>query len=502
LGSTLPADTLRKLKNAQGPFGAHLGQGLKRLKEGLSATVSAPTGTGSPVSNPVLMTRATAVLPAVSAAPTAWMAPGVQGLDVSGWQGSVDWQSQWNQGARFAYTKATEGTTYISSAFGSQYTGAADVGMIRGAYHFALPSESSGADQARFFVSNGGGWSPDGVTLPPLLDIEYNPYSSLGDTCYNMSAGQMVGWIQDFVNTMVALTGRLPAIYTTADWWSQCTGNSAAFGADPLHIASYSTSVGPMPNGWNSYNVWQYSSAGPFVGDSDAFNGSSSDLASFATNDVPAAAAEQIQAAVTADPGLGSATSPIICGLAGGGCYQIFEGGVIHWSPATGAHITDGAINTAWAAQGWENGGLGYPTSNEIGGLKDGGVYQNFQGGVIHWSPATGAHITRAAIDAAWAGLDWENGFLGYPTSNEIGGLKDGGVYQSFQGGVIYWSAGSGAHSNAGAIRTAYASQGWENGLLGYPTTNEYASGGGVAQDYQGGRITWSGTAGTAIAYK
>ncbi|GAP53986.1 conserved hypothetical protein, partial [Arthrobacter sp. Hiyo6] len=54
-----------------------------------------------------------------------------------------------------------------------------------------------------------------------------------------------------------------------------------------------------------------------------------------------------------------------------------------------------------------------------------------FQGGVIHWSPATGAHITKGAIDAAWAGLNWENGFLGYPTSNEITGLKNGGVYQT-----------------------------------------------------------------------
>jgi peptidoglycan/xylan/chitin deacetylase (PgdA/CDA1 family) len=199
---------------------------------------------------------------------------------------------------------------------------------------------------------------------------------------------------------------------------------------------------------------------------------------------------------------IGYPTSNEIGGLKNGGVYQNFQHGVIHWSPATGAHITKGAIDAAWAAQNWENGGLGYPTSNEIGNLKNGGVYQTFQGGVIHWSPATGAHITKAAIDAAWAGLNWENGFLGYPTSNEITGLKNGGVYQNFQGGVIYWSAGSGAHANAGAIRTAYASQGWENGRLGYPITNEFASGAGVAQDYQGGRITWSAAAGAAITYK
>jgi hypothetical protein len=201
--------------------------------------------------------------------------------------------------------------------------------------------------------------------------------------------------------------------------------------------------------------------------------------------------------------GLGYPTSNEIGGLKDGGVYQNFQGGVIHWSPATGARITKGAIDAAWAAQGWENGGLGYPTSNEIGGLKNGGVYQNFQGGVIHWSPATGARITKGAVRATWAFFNWENGFLGYPTSNEITGLKNGGVYQNFQGGVIYWSAATGAHPNAGAIRVAYALQGWENGRLGYPTTNEFAIGGGaVAQDYQGGRITWSPTSGTSITYR
>jgi subtilisin family serine protease len=214
----------------------------------------------------------------------------------------------------------------------------------------------------------------------------------------------------------------------------------------------------------------------------------------------PAAGYSQaISAAAAADPGIGAPLKPVTCGLTGGGCYQNYEGGVIHWSPATGARITKGAIRTTWAAQSWENGDLGYPMSNEMGGLKNGGVYQNFQGGIIHWSPASGARITKGAINSAWGALNWENGFLGYPTSNEITGLRNDGVYQSFQGGVIYWSPGSGAHSNAGAIRNAYASQGWENGRLGYPTSNEIADGTGVVQYYQGGRITWSATTGTAI---
>ncbi|WP_295142667.1 GH25 family lysozyme, partial [Saccharopolyspora sp.] len=143
---------------------------------------------------------------------------GILGLDVSAWQAkvnpngsrtdNVNWQAEWNQGARFAYVKATEGTSYKSDTFGQQYGSAAAVGMIRGAYHFALPSVSSGTQQANFFAANGGGWSADGITLPPLLDIEYNPYASLGDTCYNMAGTQMVNWIKEFSNRMMTLTGR------------------------------------------------------------------------------------------------------------------------------------------------------------------------------------------------------------------------------------------------------------------------------------------------------
>ena len=222
-------------------------------------------------------------LPQTVSPMSTWMAPGTQGLDVSAWQSAVDWQGQWNLGGRFAYIKATEGTSYTSSTFTQQYNGAASVGKVRGAYHFALPPLSSGSAQANFLLDHGGAWTGDGMTLPPLLDIEYNPYSSLGDTCYNMAGSAMVNWIRDFSNTILNRIGRLPAIYSTKNWWDACTGSNAGFEANPLHIARYSTSVGSLPTGWSNYAIWQYSSTGPFAGDSDAFNGSYQDLKRFAT---------------------------------------------------------------------------------------------------------------------------------------------------------------------------------------------------------------------------
>ncbi|QRW04875.1 lysozyme [Ceratobasidium sp. AG-Ba] len=171
-----------------------------------------------------------------------------KGIDVSSYQGNVDWAAQKSAGITFAYIKATEGTGYTSSYFSSQYTGSYNAGIIRGAYHFARPDVSSGATQANYFLAHGGGWSADGKTLPGALDIEYNPY---GATCYGLSAASMT-----------------------------CTGNSGAFAStNALWIARYSSSVGALPAGWAYHTFWQYSSS-PI--DQDYFNGDAAGLSRYA----------------------------------------------------------------------------------------------------------------------------------------------------------------------------------------------------------------------------
>ena len=122
----------------------------------------------------------------------------LRGMDVSGHQGAVDWAKAYADGARFSYVKATEGTGFTSDTFRAQYDGAAAVGMLRGAYHFALPDQSTGAAQAHYFVDHGGGWGPDGRTLPGAVDLENNPY---GEMCYGRNPQQLADWIADFSNT-------------------------------------------------------------------------------------------------------------------------------------------------------------------------------------------------------------------------------------------------------------------------------------------------------------
>ena len=202
----------------------------------------------------------------------------VAGIDVSRHQGNVNWRAYWNRGKRFAYVKATEGTRRKNPYFGQQYNGAHRIGMIRGAYHFALPNRSSGAAQANFFVNNGGGWSRDGKTLPGALDIEYNPRGAI---CYGLGQQAMVNWILDFSNTYKARTGRFPVIYTSTRWWSRCTGNRGDFsGTNALWIVRYSSAVGPLPYAWRTYTIWQYSEK-PI--DRNTFNGSYARLVAMAS---------------------------------------------------------------------------------------------------------------------------------------------------------------------------------------------------------------------------
>src|SRR3954453_8231169 len=120
-----------------------------------------------------------------------------KGHDVSSHQKNVDWQKARAKGARFVYVKATEATDYRNPHFGQQYDGARDAGIIRGAYHFALPDKSSGRTQAAYFVHNGGTWSADGRALAAALDIEYNPYDKRHQ-CYGLSRAGMVSWIKSF----------------------------------------------------------------------------------------------------------------------------------------------------------------------------------------------------------------------------------------------------------------------------------------------------------------
>ncbi|QXG74425.1 choice-of-anchor D domain-containing protein [Modestobacter sp. L9-4] len=115
-------------------------------------------------------------------------------------------------------------------------------------------------------------------------------------------------------------------------------------------------------------------------------------------------------------------------------------GASIYWTPATGAHSVQGEIRKRWAAQGWERGPLGYPVTDEQGAPDRVGRYNHFSGSggaSIYWTPQTGAHSVQGEIRNRWAAQGWELGRLGYPTSDEYGVPE--GQRSDFQRGALVW---------------------------------------------------------------
>ncbi len=212
----------------------------------------------------------------------------VRGIDVAAFQHpngrAINWAAVAAAGYKFAAVKATEGNYYVNPWVARDLAAAKKARLFVTAYHFAIPNVSGGAAQARYTVQHGH-YATGAQMLPLLLDIEYDPCIGTDGTneCYGLSRAKMTAWIAAFVATARGLTGQLPLIYTTADWWRTCTGGSKAFAADPVWVAAYGFARPPVPAGWHSWTFWQYSSTGTVRGvDSPG----STDLSVFNTSQV------------------------------------------------------------------------------------------------------------------------------------------------------------------------------------------------------------------------
>lgn len=210
----------------------------------------------------------------------------VQGTDVSSIQGastSINWTDL--AGAeRFVAVKASEGNYYTDPDYSGDVTSAAAAGLYVMPYVFANPYESTASNQ-----NAGNGWgtvqADDGwkvigaqatpayksssLMLPVVVDLENDPYVNTetdSNQCYGLSQSTMVQWIAAFITEMKKDSGKTPIIYTTTDWWDSCTGDSSAFMADPLWLASYGVSVPSVPSVWSNLTFWQYSESGSVAG--------------------------------------------------------------------------------------------------------------------------------------------------------------------------------------------------------------------------------------------
>lgn len=141
-----------------------------------------------------------------------------------------------------------------------------------------------------------------------------------------------------------------------------------------------------------------------------------------------------------------------------------------------------GAIRDKYNQMGGPNSFLLYPKSDELSNPDGFGKRSEFLGGNIYWSSATGAHPVAHEFLTKWGDYGFEGGFMKYPTTDEIINPDGIGRRQVFQNAHIFWSIQTGAHESHGLIRDEWARRGWESGELGYPTSDEIASTGQIAQ--------------------
>jgi len=132
----------------------------------------------------------------------------VQGIDVSYWQGDIDWQKVGDAGVHFAYIKATEGGDRLDPKFLDNWQAAKQAGVVRGAYHvmyWCRPAK----EQASWFMLN---VPADGDALPPVLDVEWNSHSK---TCpHRIARDAAIAKIKIMLAAMEAYSGKRPIIYT------------------------------------------------------------------------------------------------------------------------------------------------------------------------------------------------------------------------------------------------------------------------------------------------
>lgn len=200
-----------------------------------------------------------------------------QGIDVSHYEGTIDWAAVHAAGIDFAFMKATENIDFVDPQFATNWQAAGAAGVIRGAYHFFRP-EVDPVAQADYFVAHAGVQAAG--DLPLTLDLEVT------DTDTAAAAAQSA---LQFLARVAATTGRTPIVYTSASFMDSTLGSPAGFGGDTLWVANWQVSCPSMPSAWSQWRFWQKADNGTVGGisgmanvDLDVFNGSLAELQTFA----------------------------------------------------------------------------------------------------------------------------------------------------------------------------------------------------------------------------
>ena len=195
----------------------------------------------------------------------------IEGLDVSKWDGSIDWKEVKASGRAFAFVRVSDGLDYPDSTFATNWSGARSAGLYRGAYQY-FEADQNATSQANLVLDALGS---DLGELPVVVDVE-------------VTDGESASTIRSAINTWSSViengTGRAPIVYVSPGFWSSIGGSSET---DGLWVANWDVSCPSLPSAWSSWQFWQYSDAGDVPGisgqvDVNRFNGSLAQLAAYA----------------------------------------------------------------------------------------------------------------------------------------------------------------------------------------------------------------------------
>lgn len=189
-----------------------------------------------------------------------------QGIDVSEWQGRINFKEVAESGIEVVYIRASEGTSYIDPYFMDNYRGAKENGIRVGFYHFLTATTTEEAErEAKFFVSNIKGLEPD-----CKLAMDFEVFNGLGREEINRIS-------KVFLEKVEELSGKECVIYSDASNARDVFDEELAK-KYPIWVADYFVDE-PANNGkWDSWVGFQYSDKGRIKGisgnvDRDRFTG-------------------------------------------------------------------------------------------------------------------------------------------------------------------------------------------------------------------------------------
>ena len=305
---------------------------------------------------PVIAALIGSVAVGLACAPGAGAASYARGLDVSHWNGAVDWIQVVSGGYTFLFAKATEGTTLTDATYAINRAGTEGIGMRFGAYHFARPGGSGAAGivanaiaQADYFVNVA---QPAAGDLPPVLDLE---------TKGTLSPTALANWTQAWLGEVQARTGVSGLIYASPSFWKSAVGDTSTFATagNRLWIAHWTKNAAPTVPAANwggfGWTFWQWTDCEKIPGflhcvDGDRLNGTNPTTFTIAKYPagVPVAATPPTVTGTAARgsvlagvPGTWSGGKPVAftyqwqrCDAAGAGCVPIAGATLESYTPA------------------------------------------------------------------------------------------------------------------------------------------------------------------------